>query len=327
MDPATARERAWTFATTICPPRELLGSDLEFHGPSPIGALTGHASFEHRVVQPLARSFGEARKTPYIFLTGRFEGSCWSAATGDIVGVMQEQWLGIPPSDQPRTLRFGEFYRFQDDRIVEIRCLFDIPGLSAQAGIHLLPAMIGDGRVPPGPRHGNGIAHERKAGSGETELTFELVKGMIFGCNQLNGSDLASQGMERFWHEDMDWHGPWGIGSTHGMEDFFENAQGPSVSAFPGRRGVWPKACFIAEGQVSAQTGWPGLIGKFDGAPFRGIAPTGGQISQVIMDFYVRKDAKLSENWVLIDLIRFAADCGVDLLKKMPEDPALPLAE
>ncbi len=69
----------------------------------------------------------------------------------------------------------------------------------------------------------------------------------------------------------------------------------------------------------TAFTGWPSLRGTFTGEPFRGIAPTGGETGQYIMDFYVRRAEKLHENWILIDLIDFARQCGVDLLEKLPE--------
>lgn len=39
-----------------------------------------------------------------------------------------------------------------------------------------------------------------------------------------------------------------------------------------------------------------------------------------IMDFYVRRGDKLHENWVLIDMVDFAAQCGVDLLAPLGED-------
>jgi len=110
-------------------------------------------------------------------------------------------------------------------------------------------------------------------------------------------------------------------GSAFGLDEFYAHAQGPSVRSFPGRRGSWPKEAFIAEGPVAGFAGWPSFIGNFTGAPFRGIAPTGGPISKNVMDFYTARGSRLSENWVLIDLIRFAADCGVDLLADMPEDP------
>ena len=324
MDLTRAKERAWTIASSLCPTEAYLDKELRYFGPAPIGKLTGCSAYFHRVAEPLIRSFPEARKSPYLFLAGDDNGDRWAAATGNITGVMKSCWLGIPAADEPRTLRFGEFYRFKGDKIAEIRCLFDIPGLAAQSGISLLPQVRTCDPVPPGPAYAEAIMLGRKADPNDTRLTRKLVEDLVTGCNKLNGSDLASQELDHFWNEDMVWYGPWGVGSTNGLDDFFRNAQGPSVNSFPGRRGTWPKDCFIAEGHLAAFTGWPSLVGRFDGVPFCGIAPTGGTINQTIMDFYVRTGEKLAENWVFIDLIEFAASCGVDLMARMPEESDLP---
>jgi predicted ester cyclase len=234
---------------------------------------------------------------------------------------MAQPFLGIPAGPDIRRLRFGEFYRVAEGRIVEIRCLFDILGLAAQAGYRLLPPVPAGGEVATGPRLYNGLslAPQDPAASAKT---LAIVDAMLGGCNALDGSDLTSMGMSRFWHEDMVWHGPWGIGSCHGYREFQDHAQGPSVSSFPNRRGGFHRAR-IADGLTAAFTGWPSLRGDFTGAPFRGIEPTGGPIGQTLMDFYVRRGDRLLENWVLIDLIDFAAQCGVDLLAGLPErEPA-----
>ena len=115
----------------------------------------------------------------------------------------------------------------------------------------------------------------------------------------------------------MVWYGPWGVGGTSGFEEFQQWAQGPSVASFPNRRGGFHQARF-ADGVTACFTGWPSLQGVFDGVAFRGIEPTGGFIGQNIMDFYVRRGDRLLENWVLIDLVDFANQCGVDLLADLP---------
>ncbi len=317
------RERAWRLATALEPPDGLLDRTLAFHGPEPVGPVIGADAYRGRVVEPLMRALPDARKEPYLFLAGEYRGGFWAAATGNLVGTMRAPWAGIPASGETRSLRFGEFYRFDGDRICEIRCLYDILGLAAQSGIRLLPPFGGADGIPPGSRRVS-APREDAAGPADTEHTFRLVKDMLEGCNRLVGSDLASQGMERYWWPDMVWHGPWGIGSAYGLDAFFEHAQGPSVRAFPHRRGAWPKTCYIAEGRFAAQTGWPSLVGVFNGEPFRGIRPTGGPIGQNVMDFYVRDGDLIAENWVLIDLVKFGLDCGVDLMARMPEDPSLP---
>ncbi len=304
----------WHFATSMVPEESLLHPEFSYHGSLPIGEVSGGEAYLSEVSEPMARAFDEASKLPYLFLTGVYRGSIWSAATGNIVGTMNGDWLGVPAARASRTLRFGEFYRIEDGKVVEIRCLLDILGLAAQCGIRLLPPFGGKDQIPPGPRRGLGLLEDGAACAADGETTYRLVMEMIGGCNRLEGSDLASQGLDTFWHDDMVWHGPWGIGSAYGMEAFYKHAQGPSVRAFPNRRGALPKHCFIAEGMLSAQTGWPALVGTFDGEPFRGIQPTGKRIGQNVMDFYVRDGNRLAENWVLIDLVRFAQDCGVDLM-------------
>ena len=297
-----------------------IAPDVAFHGPAPIGEVHGRDALLDRVYRPLARAFPSAQRQPYLFLGGVFEDACWIATTGDVVGEMAGAWLGIPPARTPVRLRFGEFYRVEAGRIVEIRCLFDILGLAAQAGHALLPPFEGRAEVPPGPA-ANGLCFTAQDPT-ETAETLDLVEAMIGGCNRLDDRGLASMGMAAYWHPDMIWHGPWGIGSCYGFDEFQDYAQGPSVASFPDRLGGHHRAR-IADGVTAAFTGWPSLRGTFSGAPFRGLAPTGRPIGMNLMDVYVRRGDKLLENWVLIDLIDFWAQCGVDLLAPLGEPAAV----
>ncbi len=300
--------------------RQAFSPDVRFHGPAPIGEVRGRDALLDTVFAPLNHSFPNADRQPYIFLGGGFEGETWVATTGDFVGEMTRDWLGIPATGAPVRLRFGEFYRVAEDRIAEIRCLFDVLGLAAQAGYPLLPSFEGRAEVPPGPAAGNGVCLQPQDPA-ETLETLDIVEAMVGGCNRLDQRGLVSMGMAEFWHADMAWHGPWGIGSCHGFREFQDHAQGPSVASFPDRRGGNHKAR-IAEGVTAAFTGWPSLKGTFNGAPFHGLEPTGRPIGMTLMDFYVRRGKKLHENWVLIDLIDFWAQCGVDLMGRLVEEAA-----
>lgn len=301
----------------LLPNKAAFSNDVDFYGPQPIGQRSGVEAVFQSVYQPLARTFPQVQRKDYLFLGGEFEGGTWVVSAGEFVGTMQAPYVGIPPAKQPVRFRFGEFYKVVDQQIVEIRCLFDILGLSAQAGFPLLPPFEGRSEVAPGPALDNGLCYEDQDPD-ESRKTLELVEDMLGGCNRLKGSQLASMGMADFWHEDMVWHGPWGVGSCYGFEEFQKYAQGPSVASFPGRTGGYHRAR-IADGLTAAFTGWPSLKGHFTGKPFRGLQPTGGAIGMNIMDFYVRRDDKLHENWVLIDLIEFGQQCGVNLLDKLPK--------
>ncbi|MDE0521155.1 MAG: ester cyclase [Boseongicola sp.] len=315
-----AKALAWTFAAGISPGRSLFEPDLVFHGPAPVGDLKGREAFETALLEPIRAAMPQATKRPYLYFGGEFMGHVWVGATGNIEGEMTLPLFGVPPGKGSRKLRFGEFYRFEGDRIAEIRCLLDIPGLAHQAGIEMFPPFSGRARIPEGPPAEVGIV-KTPQDQDQTETTRSLVENMIVGgCNSLEGSDMTSQGLEQYWHEDMAWHGPWGIGSAYGLQEFYDYAQGPSVRSFPGRKGSWPKKAFVAEARVAGFAGQ--FLGTFSGVPFRGIEPTGRKVTKRVMDFYTSRGGRLAENWVLIDLIRFASDCGVDLMGRLPEDPA-----
>ncbi|MEO0491928.1 MAG: ester cyclase [Actinomycetota bacterium] len=312
IDEVTAAKRlvwdAWSGRTETA-----LHRDVVVHASAPIGRLDGVEATQDGLHHRLATSLPAHEWEPYLFLGGVWDDQVWVAHTGHITGVFDQPLWGIPPSGRTVSVRYGDFSRVENGATVEVRILFDIVGLAAQAGIHLLPEPPARNTLPPGPGAGNGIVGNA-SDPAETASTLRLVEDMLGGCNRLDGSDLASMGMAAYWHDDMVWHGPHGIGSSFGFQEFQDFAQGPSVSSFPNRRGGFHQARF-ADGLTAAFTGWPSLQGDFTGAPFRGIEPTGGPIGQNIMDFYVRRGDKLHENWVLIDLIDFAAQCGVDLLK------------
>ena len=156
---------------------------------------------------------------------------------------MLRSWLGIPPGSGIRQLRFGEFCRLEHGCIAEVRCLYDAPGLAAQAGIELLPD-FGGRELNERAWNGWSPAETSKAGSSNTEPVAE----MIGACNRLEGSDLNSQGMEDHWHPDMEWHGHWGIGSARGLEQFHRIARVHPCGRFRAggvsgrRRRFWPRA-------------------------------------------------------------------------------------
>jgi hypothetical protein len=209
-------------------------------------------------------------------------------------------------------LRFGSFHRIEQGRIVESRVLVDLPGLAAQAGRDLLPP--GRGRVlwVPGPMAGDGVLDVAQDPA-ESAATLGLIEAMVFqGCNALDARGLESMGMARYWTPDMVWHGPHGIGSAIGFTEFQDNAQGPSVAAFPDRRGGHHRTRF-AEGGAGGFVGWPSLRGTFSGAPFLGVEPTGRPIGMRIMDFYIRRGDRLAENFVLIDLVDWRRQVGAPL--------------
>lgn len=291
--------------------REALAADIDYFGFYPLKRLQGADCLIEQLWQPLLRAFPDLQRRPYILLANNFEGREWVASSGDFIGTFALDWLGIPASGATVKFRYGEFCCMRDGKIVEIRLLVDLPDLIRQADRSVLPPSYGRDMWIPGPLTGDGVLLAY-ADEAESDKTLALVEAMIFGgLNEYDQRHQDSQGLERFWHEDMVWHGPVGAGSAFGMDEFLRNAQGPIVSAFPDRKGVGHQAR-IAEGLYAASTGWPSLVGTHRGE-FLGWTPTGGQVGWNIMDFWRRDGDLLRENWVLIDLIDAALQSDVEL--------------
>lgn len=299
----------------------ILHPDAVWHGFEPLRHVHGSAEIIAHFWQPLQQAIPDLMRRPYHFIGGHFEGGDWVAGTGDFIGTFAHDWrladLRIPASGQTVHFRFGEFCRVEAGKIVEIRCLVDLPDLLRQTGIVLLPPNYGRDIWTPGPLAGDGICLAEQ-NSAESVKTLELVTAMIFGgLNKYDGKSQESQGLSQYWHQHMVWHGPVGIGTTYGMDEFKRSAQGPIVNAFPDRRGVGHQAR-IADGHFAASTGWPSLGGTHL-KRYMDWPPTGERIGWNIMDFWKRDGDKLLENWVMIDLIGAAKASKVDLLAKMPK--------
>lgn len=292
-----------------------LADDVIWHGFEPLRRLTGVDVIYQQFWQAFLHALPDLMRRPYVFIGGHFEGHDWVCGTGDFIGTFVHDLFGIPATGTSVSFRFGEFCKVIDNKIAEIRIIIDIPSISRQAGIELLPPNYGRDLWTPGPLAGDGVFFDEQA-SHTSSKTLTLIEDMIFGgLNNYDQKDQASQGLERFWHPEMVWHGPVGIGSTYGMEDFKRNAQGPIVNAFPDRKGVGHQAR-LAEGIFAASTGWPSLAGTHIN-PYMDWQATGEKIGWNIMDFWRRDGDLLRENWVMIDLIGAAKSSKVDLLAKL----------
>jgi predicted ester cyclase len=117
------------------------------------------------------------------------------------------------------------------------------------------------------------------------------------------------EGQEEFWSEDAPWRGPAGAGLKENLKHFQEGWQRPFLKAFPDKRAN--DAVVIAEGDYVAAMG--SVSGTHKGE-FMGIEATGKEINLKYMDFWKVEDGKITENWVLLDIIDIFRQFGIDLL-------------
>ena len=298
---------------------DVVAHEVVWHGFQPLRHLHGRDAIWEAFWQPIQTALPDLIRRPYILIGGCFEEHDWVCGTGDFIGTFAQDLFNIPASGTTVHFRFGEFCKIVDGKISEIRIIIDLVDLMRQADIHLVPSDFGRDIWIPGPSTGDGVLLKERD-SVESAKTLGLVEEMIFGgLNKYDGNQ-DSQGLEKYWHPHMVWHGPAGIGSAYGMDEFKQNAQGPIVRAFPDRKGIGHQAR-LADGYFAASTGWPSLSGTHLN-DYMDWKATGERIGWNIMDFWRRDGDLLEENWVMIDLIGAALESGVDLLAKLSEERA-----
>lgn len=316
------KEQVWDFWEALEQPSADRASILEtychhnvvLNGPHPINDLADPAGIEAGYLQPLYQAFPDLRREPYIYMAGKsFDDTSWVSSTGNFVGTFDQDWLGIPANKETVKIRYGEFYKFWGDKIGQIYLMLDIPEFCLQLGVNLFPPSRGEAIEIPGPEANDGLLIASQA-THESRESFELINRMLFGLSQYDQLDKLSMGQAQFWRDDMRWYGPGGIGSTQGLSGFEEQHQLPWLEAYPDRKGGHHKARF-GDGRYACSIGWPSMYATSVG-PFLGLPATNERVSFRVMDWWSRTKDRLHENWVFVDLLDLAQQCGVDPLKE-----------
>lgn len=76
----------------------------------------------------------------------------------------------------------------------------------------------------------------------------------------------------------------------------------------------------MAEGRFGGFFGWPNLTLESTGG-FMGMPATKKPADMRVIDIYSRRDDKLFENWIFIDLLHFWKQQGLDVLGRLPTAP------
>ena len=294
--------------------QRLYHPDVTWHGPHPINALQGGLTVLAGFWEPFLNAFPDVERRDDILIAGAFNDGIWIGATGHYTATFAHDWLGIQATGGAVNIRYGEFSRMQAGKVHEVYFILDILDLMRQAGCwpRMVPASRGLTDQVPGPATRDGVVLAPSAPA-EGECSLDLVMAMIHGLlKDYDGKTLESMAQERFWHPNMMWYGPAGIGTSRGLKGFQDVHQRPFLAAFPDRMGGDHKAR-IAEGAYVASTGWPSVRATHLG-PWQGCPPTGRKIGMRVMDFWRREDNLLRENWVFIDMIDLLLQMDVDVM-------------
>jgi predicted ester cyclase len=334
MKPATQREAdkrfvrdALTAVAEASPsdlPARLLRAyhpDAAWRGSHPMNEVRGVEAIAATVWHPLLRSFPDLERRDSILVGGRYEGADLVGALGHLVGTFGREWLAIPATGRPVSLRYGEVHEVVGGRIARSTVLIDVLDVMRQAGVWPIAPSLGVEAPWPGPITGDGtLAREPDEALSAASLAQTLAMQATLGAY----NDEAREGREGLlampqkdhWHPKMMWYGPGGIGTTRGLAGFVDDHQLPYRVAFPDRKGG-QHYVRIGDGPYSLTGGWPSVTARHLGGGFLGTAPTGRRVEMRVMDFYLHHEGLIRENWVPIDIVHLLLQMDVDVLGRM----------
>ncbi len=288
--------------------------DLKYRGVHPFDTLFGSDVVADRVWSPLKDAMPLIQRRIDIFLCGHNalpgESGLWVVETGNLLGDFTDGWLGIPATQRAAYLPYVSLYRIEDARIVEMVEFLDVLAVITQAGLNpWLRHHSGGYMMSPGPRtHDGRLAEPQDAAA--TEATFTLTYEMLADLAKSYAS--PDDHMKRFWHDDMVWFGPTGIGTSLGFKGYRRGHTGPFEHKLD-TVDILREEVTVAEGNFSAVMWWPCLRMRNIG-DYMGVPANDNLAEMRVVDLYRRDGDKLAENWIFIDMLHFLKGQNVNLL-------------
>ena len=302
---------------------ERTSADWHWRGMHPFYEQNGAANVAASFWQPFLTAMSSVQRREDIFFANENaiegEAGIWVVSMGHLMGLFDKPFLGIQPTRKITMLRYAEFNRVLDGKIVETALFCDLIHLMHQSGLKPLPQQTGQHLIQPGPRTHDGLHYNGAADGAET---LNLINRMIgdIAANS-NAKDVAKprdatpqEELERCWDDRMLWWGPDGIGATYTIDRYIDQHQRPFRTQLEDRE-FHGHIAKLAEGNYGGFFGWANLSVTPTGG-YMGL-PAGPRAEMRVVDIYRREGNKLVENWIFIDILYFLKQQGLDVLERM----------
>lgn len=296
---------------------ERTSADWHWRGMHPFYEQYGAAAVAQSFWSPFLTAMTKVQRRQDIFIAGcnEIDGfqSVWVISMGHLMGLFDAPFQGIKPNQRIAMLRYAEFNRVENGKIVETALFCDLIHLMTQAGQYPLPPQTGMHLVQPGPATHDGLLYA-DAPPAEGDKTLALINTMIGDINTHQIYATPQEELAQCWHDDMLWWGPEGIGATYTIDRYVTQHQRPFRTQIKDR--VFNgHVCRMAEGSFGGFFGWANLTVTNAGG-YLGM-PAGTPAEMRVVDLYRRDGDKLAENWIFIDILHFLAMQGNDVLGRM----------
>ncbi|MXZ16072.1 MAG: ester cyclase [Acidimicrobiales bacterium] len=309
--------------------RALFAPDAAVRLTHPFEDLDGPDGLYDEALAPLVAAWPDLERRDYICIAGSDPGGHqWVGCAGSYMGTFAAPWFGIPATGRPIAMRYHEFFRFSDQRVVEMQAVWDVPEVMMAAGVWPMTPSLGRDWLVPSPATGDGLRSGMRDVA-ESQASVDHVIGMLSDMGRHPREPVEVMRLEHWWHPRFSWYGPHGIGTGRGVDGFRRFHQIPFLRALPDRQGGYAgDGHFFGDGAYVGVTGWPGMAMTVTGDGWLGIAASGQEITMRSLDFWRIEsqvladssvDRKIRENWVLVDLLHVYDQLGVDVLARMSE--------
>lgn len=293
---------------------QIFAVNAECSASHPVNEASG--GYVTDVIDPIMASFMGCTRQNYVMIGGEYLGTEWVTSTGYFYGHFGKPLFGIPPSGKLAFLRFGEFHRMENGKIVESHVYLGLAELIIALGLWPLAVSQGYEGVVPGPATHDGILADASDPE-RSRASADLVESML---KRLATKDQA---WRPYWDPCMVWYGPGGLGSYAGLEAFAE-FQTPFEQTFTGwgedgaSEGITGVGsnCKAGDGDYAFLHGWRQLTG-IQVKPFLGLEPTNKRVFMRDCDWWRCENGKIVENWCMLDIPDVLMQLGYDLFAEL----------
>lgn len=305
--------------------KELFADSAIIQLAHPFETLVNRDALFKQAFEPLQQAIPDLERRTFIVMAGNSgngnsdNNADWVGCAGYYTGTFMQSWLDIPPTGQQVTMRFHEFYRFENGKVIEMQALWDVPEVMHQAGAWPMVPSLGREGIVAAPASLDGNLVEQVYAIEYSQRSQQLVLDMLTGLGEFATGGVSAMQLEKYWHPRCNWYGPSGIGACRGIAGFRNWHQIPFLNALPNRTTIEENGHLFAEGDYVAFTAWPGMAMTVSGDGWLGIAPAGQQITLRSLDFWRCEDGLIRENWVLVDILHAYKQVGIDVLARMRE--------
>ena len=304
--------------------QSFLSADLRWDGFAPFADTRTTADYLSSYVTPFYGAFDQVHRETHILMGGVSDGRAdggrdgrhWVGGTGYLNVNQVCNIYVIPTRNMPVRLRWGEFLQFdQDGKITCIQTIIDVIDWLEQIDLSPLPRPKGAAHVYPAPTGSDGVLTDPQD-STQSEQLLSFARDFIFGgLNGFDQSDLKSMGMTNYFHPNLKWYGPGGIGACLSFKEFEDLHQRPWLVAFPDRM-VGDLDNLIAEGDYVGASSMPSVMLTHTGQ-YLGHSASNARCGVNGIDFWRYENGQFVENWVFVDMVHLFAQMGIDLLERV----------